>query len=166
MREVEREMITAINYYLSGGDRESIFLGNTMVYRNFRSCHYYLCSEVYKDFGEDNCKATVTLFNNVIAYVTENYLYFTPQYTSNTTKSRLNALITAFTNSSISFCSEDNGSTMVLQNFSTDFDCIPYGKADTKQVTRKHRPSLIIPEYIHWVRLPRKYTSSQVILYK
>ncbi len=144
MRKIEKEMIRAVNEYIYVKKGTYTLLGNTAVY----ACP--LC-------------VTVTLFNNVIAYVTEDYLYFTTYFTSATTKSRLNALITGLTDSSISFCSERE--IPVLRNFSTDFDCIPYGKADTKQVTRNKEPALIIPGYIQWVRLPRK-GNEQVILYK
>ena len=158
MRVIERKMVTMVNYYLSGGKGEWKDLGNTTVFRAFRSCNLY-------PYFEEECKATVTLFNNVIAYITEDYLYFTTQYASFTTKSRLNALIETFTNFPIKLSTE-GGTVFVLRNFFTDFDCIPYGKVDTKQVTRNQRPALILPEYINWVRLPRKTTQGRVILYK
>lgn len=162
MRKIEKEMLSAVNEYNYAKERSYIFLGNTVVYKGLYTCPLYVTSTLYNNLS-DKVIATVTLFNNVIAYVTEDYLYFTTYFTSTTTKSRLNALITGLTDSSISFCSE--GELPVLRNFSTDFDCIPYGKADTKQVTRNKEPALIIPGYIQWVRLPRKGTE-QVILYK
>ena len=167
MRKIEEKMITAINYYLSGGDREYIFLGNTVVYSGVYTSPLYVNSTLYNNV--DKAVATVTLYNNVIAYITTDYLYFTPYFTSITTKSRLNALIETFTNLPIKFCSENNYVTPVLQNFFTDFYCIPYGKdgkADVKQVTRNHRPAIIIPDNIQWIALPRSNTQGQVILYK
>ena len=165
MRKIEEKMISAVKECITNEERLYSYLGNTIVYAGVHTSPLYVNSALYNNLDK---AATVTLYDNVIAYITTDYLYFTPYFTSVTTKSRLNALIEALTSLPIKFCSENNYETPVLQNFFTDFYCIPYGKdgkAVVKQVTRNHKPAIIIPDNIRWIALPRSNTQGQVILF-